>query len=248
MNSLLTFDFNLFGDDVYDPEAPLPPGFPTIFVYAAEGVTNKIGVRESPALTSPRTGQVISPGEKFGVDRVIKVGGVQFAVLSSGGFLGITHPRTGVVLIKRESPILTNHGEVGMMDIKGLTKCCKELSAEIVAVQYWRDSALVQFELLDGEAQNRENELSDHIAALSKEWAEVTEGFAPPKLMNHVGAIDASAEEELNKVKRVRKSLQDLLKDTAEADETKTIPLTDVDVVKVNKQDLKDISNDLIKL
>jgi hypothetical protein len=67
--------------------------------------------------------------------------------------VSMVHPRTGDVLITRESPEVVNQGEVGMMDIKGITKCCKDLSAEIIASKYWRESALVQLELLDNEAK-----------------------------------------------------------------------------------------------
>lgn len=74
---------NVFsGGDDDDESKPIPPGFPTIFVYSGKA-NNKIGVRERPALDAPRTGKVIEPGERFAVDRILKIKGIQFAVLSS---------------------------------------------------------------------------------------------------------------------------------------------------------------------
>jgi hypothetical protein len=72
----------LHGADDDDETKPIPPGFPTLFVYSGKA-NNKIGVRERPALDAPRTGKVIEPGERFAVDRILKIKGVQFAVLSS---------------------------------------------------------------------------------------------------------------------------------------------------------------------
>lgn len=74
---------NVFsGGDDDDETKPIPPGFPTLFVYSGKA-NNKIGVRERPALDAPRTGKVIGPGDRFAVDRILKIKGIKFAVLSS---------------------------------------------------------------------------------------------------------------------------------------------------------------------
>jgi hypothetical protein len=41
------------------------------------------------------------------------------------------------------------------------------------------------------------------MSDLTNSWSNVTEGNAPLKLMNHVGAIDANAEVEVEKIQRL---------------------------------------------
>jgi hypothetical protein len=57
-------------------------GFPATYVYTGNE-TAPVGVRESPSLTAPKTGQVVKPGGSIKAVRVVTTDGIPFAVLPS---------------------------------------------------------------------------------------------------------------------------------------------------------------------